>query len=229
MPCFPMGRFKATPKQSAQSSSFVIVDAHNRIAPIIVDHLTKNGATKIVIASLSQDSFIADSCVGTATLDYRNPDPALFEVGCVLILVSSDCGVSAVLRAAKQAGVSRVVYVDLPRDGSGFSEEDIEAILIASGVDYTILHNEESLDYRATDGLLASDEAMYRRSAEAAAILALSAAHVNEIYEVFGNRCIRHKGNFSRACENLVSLKDNEAAMLSARLDAGLVGFRGRC
>lgn len=138
--------------------SYIVTATTGHLGRLIVEALLARGAapTNIVATARNAEklSALADLGVKTAVLDYAKPETvtAIVKPGDLLMLVSgSELGQrvqqhSNVITAAKDAGVSRIVYTSAPKATTSDlllapEHKSTEEFLTASGVPFTILRN----------------------------------------------------------------------------------------
>ncbi|MEO7122957.1 MAG: NAD(P)H-binding protein [Lacisediminihabitans sp.] len=138
--------------------SYVVTATTGHLGRLIVESLLARGvASQSIVATARNAAKLTDiggAGVRTAVLDYTKPETvtAAIEPGDVLVLVSgSELGQrveqhSAVITAAKDAGVARIVYTSAPAATTSDlvlapEHKATEEFLVASGVPFTILRN----------------------------------------------------------------------------------------
>ena len=190
----------------------VVTGATGQLGRLVVEGLRKQGAT--VVAGARNPAAAADLGVEVRELDYDRPetvDAALVGADQVLLISSSEPGKrvpqhTAVVDAAKRAGVRRLVYTSaLHADNTPLvlapEHKATEEAILASGLEYTILRNgwyhENYLDQitqgaktgeivgAAGDGRVAS--AARADYADAAVAVLTGSGHENKAYELSGD------------------------------------------
>ena len=138
--------------------SLIITGATGKLGRLVVDSLLANGtpASDIIATGRSIDKLadLAARGVTVAELDYAKPETvtAVVKPGDTLLLVSaSEPGGradlhAAVIAAAKDAGIARIVYTSAPKATTSElvlapDHKATEEVLVASGVPFTILRN----------------------------------------------------------------------------------------
>jgi NAD(P)H dehydrogenase (quinone) len=138
--------------------SYIVTATTGHLGRLIVEALLARGVTPAGIVATARNteklSTLSDIGVRTAALDYEKPESvtAIVEPGDVLMLVSgSELGQrvqqhSNVITAAKEAGVSRIVYTSAPNATTSDlllapEHKATEEFLVSSGVPFTILRN----------------------------------------------------------------------------------------
>ncbi|KQQ26525.1 SDR family oxidoreductase [Frondihabitans sp. Leaf304] len=244
--------------------SYIVTAASGQLGALIVDALLARGAEPSSIVATARDTTkiasLADRGVTTATLDYSKPETiaAALGAGDVVVLVSSDAvgqrvpQHTAVIDAAKAAGVARIVYTSAPHaDDTALilapEHKATEEHLRASGVPFTILRNgwytenytgevgkaRESGEITASvgDGRVAS--ASRKDYAEAAAVALLDDTTAGKTFELSGD----HAWNFSELAEAISGIigspvsyraltpEEHAEQLTGFGLDEGTVGF----
>ena len=138
--------------------SYVVTAASGHLGHLVVEALLANGTAPadIVATSRSVDKLadFAAAGVNVAALDYAQPATiaAVLKKDDVVLLISgSEVGQrvdqhTAVIDAAKAAGVARIVYTSAPAATTSAlvlapEHKATEEALVASGVPFTILRN----------------------------------------------------------------------------------------
>jgi len=138
--------------------SLIVTGATGHLGRLVVESLLANGTTASdIIATGRNIDKLADFAargVQVAELDYTKPETvaAVVKQGDTLLLVSgSEVGQrtaqhAAVITAAKDAGVARIVYTSAPKATTSAlvlapEHKATEENLVASGVPFTILRN----------------------------------------------------------------------------------------
>ncbi|WP_420111483.1 SDR family oxidoreductase [Pseudactinotalea sp.] len=194
----------------------LVTAASGHLGHLIVERLLARGAAPADVvagARVPERAQVPDG-VRVVELDYDRPEtlPAALDGVATLVLVSgSEVGQrarqhTAVIDAAKAAGVGRIVYTSLYRADSSplpLAPEHVatEQALAASGVPATILRNNWYSENYAPDveraretGILASATGSGRVAsasredlADAAAVVALDDTHAHKTYELSGD------------------------------------------
>lgn len=199
-------------------TTYAVTGATGHLGPLAIDQLLARGvAPGDVVAIARTPARAADLAargVNVRQGDYSRPETlpaALAGVDRLLLVSGSDVGRrvpqhTAVIEAARAAGVQRILYTSIPRaDASPFADlaaehAATEAVLRASGVAYTILRNSSyhenytgQLDQYVATGVIlgATDDAPISGAsradlAEAAAVVLLTDGHENATYELGG-------------------------------------------
>ncbi|HAM25712.1 MAG TPA: NAD(P)-dependent oxidoreductase [Microbacteriaceae bacterium] len=198
--------------------SIIVTAASGHLGALIVEALLARGAAPTEVTATSRDASklpnFAGRGIATAALDYSKPETvtAVVKPGDVLVLVSSDAvgqrfaQHSAVITAAKEAGISRVVYTSAPHATTSAlilapEHKATEEFIVASGVPYTFLRNgwytenyagevakgrvSGEITASVGDGRVAS--ASRKDYAEAAAVAALDDSLAGRTFELSGD------------------------------------------
>lgn len=191
-------------------TTIAVTGATGQLGRLAVAALKAKGAAPVALARSPEKA--ADLGVETRAFDYTRPDPAALKGVEVLVLISSNDFTDragqhkAVIAAAKQAGVGRIVYTSILK-GAGSSmllaQDHIatEAALVESGVPHTVLRNgwytenftgalaaavqHGAILGAAGDGKVSS--ASRKDYAEAIAVVATGAGHEGRVYELAGD------------------------------------------
>ena len=191
-------------------STIAITGATGQLGRLAIAALQAKGAAPIALARSPEKA--ADLGVPVRAFDYAAVDAKALAGVDVLVLISSNDLVDrvgqhkAVIAAAKQAGVGRIVYTSLLRGGASpmLLAQDhgpTEAALTDSGIPSTILRNgwytenytgalgaaieHGAIIGAAGDGKVSS--AARKDYAEAIAVTALDATHAGKTYELAGD------------------------------------------
>ncbi|MCU1542924.1 MAG: family oxidoreductase [Microbacteriaceae bacterium] len=244
--------------------SLIVTAASGNLGRLVVESLLARGTAPadIVATARKPESLnaLADRGVRVARLDYNEPATvsAVVEPGDILLLVSgSEVGKraeqhTAVIAAAKDAGVARIVYTSAPRATTSAlvlapEHKATEETLVASGVPFTILRNgwytenyvgqvekgraTGAIEASVGDGRVAS--ASRKDYADAAAVVLREAGHEGSVYELSGDAAWTFD-DLAAAISDIVGREvaytrltpDEHAALLASRgLDDGTVGF----
>lgn len=196
-------------------TTIAVTGATGQLGRLAIAALKARGAAPIALAR--DPAKAAELGVETRAFDYTRADPAALQGVDVLVLVSSNDLVDrvgqhkAVIAAAKQAGVGRIVYTSLLRGGASpmlLSQDHgpTEAALTASGIPATVLRNGwytenytgalgAAVEHGAIIGAAGEgrvSSAARKDYAEAIAVTALDAAHTGKTYELAGD--VAHSG-----------------------------------
>jgi NAD(P)H dehydrogenase (quinone) len=191
-----------------------VTGATGQLGRIVVEKLKQKIAAESIVALVRTPEKAADLGLETRVFDYSKPESlavALKGIDKLLLISSNEIGQrlpqhTAVIEAAKQAGVKLLVYTSiLHADTSslGLAGEHLatEALLKASGLVYTILRNgwyTENYTGSAKGAIGAGafigcagkgkiSSAARVDYAEAAAVVLAADGHENKIYELAGD------------------------------------------
>lgn len=244
--------------------SIIVTAASGHLGALIVDALLARGAAPSEITATSRDvsklARYADRGIATATLDYTEPETVTAAVnpGDVLVLVSSDAvgrrfaQHSAVVAAAKDAGVGRIVYTSAPRATTSAlilapEHKATEEFIVASGVPFTFLRNgwyTENYSGEVEKGRVSGEitasvgngrvaSASRKDYAEAAAVAALDDSLTGRVLELSGDYAWDWH-ELADAISDIVGTpvayraltpEQHAGALSAAGLDDGTVGF----
>jgi NAD(P)H dehydrogenase (quinone) len=244
--------------------SLVITATSGHLGRLVVESLLARGTAPgdIVATARTPESLsaLAERGVRTARLDYDEPTTVagVVEPGDILLLVSgSEVGRragqhAAVIEAAKQAGVARIVYTSVLGATTtplllAPDHKATEEALVASGVPFTILRNgwytenyaSEIERARETGAITASvgDGRVASASrvdyADAAAVVLAGEGHEGAVYELSGDVAWSFD-ELAAAIAGIVGRdvvysrmtpEEHAAALTAAGLDEGTVGF----
>jgi NAD(P)H dehydrogenase (quinone) len=244
--------------------SLVITATSGHLGRLVVESLLARGTTPADIVATARTleslSALAERGVRTARLDYDEPTTVagVVEPGDILLLVSgSEVGRragqhAAVIEAAKQAGVARIVYTSVLGATTtplllAPDHKATEEALVASGVPFTILRNgwytenyaSEIERARETGAITASvgDGRVASASrvdyADAAAVVLAGEGHEVAVYELSGDVAWSFD-ELAAAIAGIVGRdvvysrmtpEEHAAALTAAGLDEGTVGF----
>jgi NAD(P)H dehydrogenase (quinone) len=244
--------------------SLIVTAASGHLGRLVVESLIARGTppADIVATARTPESLtdLADRGVRVARLDYNEPATvsAVVEPGDILLLVSgSEVGKRAeqhvaVIAAAKDAGVARIVYTSAPHATTSAlvlapEHKVTEEALVASGVPFTILRNSwytenyggevdkgrenGAIVASVGDGRVAS--ASRADYADAAAVVLREAGHEGAVYELSGDVAWSFD-ELAAAIGGIVGREvvytrltpDEHAALLASfGLDEGTIGF----
>ena len=194
--------------------TIAVTGATGQLGRLVIRHLKAIGTAKPIVALARSPDKAADLGVEARAFDYAQADrlaPALAGVDTLLLISSSEVGQRvaqhrAVIAAAVQAGVGRIVYTSLlhaDRSPLDLAAEHLatEAALAEAGIPATILRNGwYSENYTGSlPGALAAgaligsagdakiSSAARADYAEAAAIVLTDAAQAGRTYELAGD------------------------------------------
>ena len=202
-------------ERNSLMSTIAIAGATGKLGRLVVEKLKARVPASQLVALVRTPAKAADLGIAARAFDYNAPEllaPALAGSGVLLLISSNDLGKRieqqrAVIAAAKQAGVGRVVYTSLLHaettpirilaDSHFATEKDLQA----SGLAYTILRNGwYTENYTASipgavkggaflgsagEGKISS--AAREDYAEAAAVVLTQPGHENKTYELAGD------------------------------------------
>ncbi len=244
--------------------TIIVTGATGHLGRLIIEGLLRNGtpATDIVGLGRSADKLAALDSLGVTTrvadyTDRASLDAALAGADTVMLVSGSEVGQrfaqhSAVIDAAKAAGVTRLVYTSAPAATTSAlilapEHKATEEYLVASGIPFTILRNgwytenytstaqqaiaSGTLATSAGDGTVSS--ASREDYADAAAVVLVDDGHLGATYELSGDTAWTFAelastiSDISGKPVALASLSPEEhtAALLAAGLDEGTAGF----
>jgi NAD(P)H dehydrogenase (quinone) len=244
--------------------TILVTGASGHLGRLIVDALLRDGAdpASIIAGARSVDSLaeLGKGGVTVARVDYTDPaslDAALAGVETVVLVSSSEIGQrfaqhSAVIDAAKAAGVSRIIYTSAPAATTSQlilapEHKATEEYLHASGLTYTILRNNwynenylSTLQQAAATGAVVTSTGDGRVAsasradfADAAAAVAVASGHENATYELSGDVAWTGAELAAAVGEALgreiayqpLTTDEHLAMLTAAGLDEGTAGF----
>lgn len=194
--------------------TIAITGATGQLGRITLDKLKQRLPADQIVALARSPEKAADLGVATRVFDYDRPEtlaPALAGIDTLLLISGSEVGKrgpqhAAVIAAAGQAGVARIVYTSLLRADTtsmslGVEHSETERDIVASGLPYTILRNgwyienytagvQGALAHGALIGaagggrIAAATRADY---ADAAVAVLLGTGHEGKTYELAGD------------------------------------------
>lgn len=192
-----------------------VTGATGQLGSLVVNALKARTASSNIVALVRKPEKAASLGVEARAFDYSQPEAlpaALAGIDALLLVSSNEIGQRGpqhrnVIEAAKKAGVSWIVYTSLLHaDTSAITalsgeHLDTEAVLKASGVDYTILRNgwytenyTGSVAGAVQGGAFLGSAGAGRISsatradyAEAAAVVLTTPGHRNKTYELAGD------------------------------------------
>lgn len=242
--------------------TILVTGSTGHLGHLIVERLVARGASPadVVAGARSPERVEAPEGVRPALVDYDRPEtlaPAFAGVDVVVLVSASEPGRRtpqhrAVIDAAVEAGVGRIVYTSIyGGDASPLplapEHVETEAALAASGIPATILRNDWYTENYAADvaqgretGEIAGSAGDGRVAsasrvdyADAAAVVALDDAHAGRTYELAGDVAWSFD-DLAAAIGEVVgrevryrrlSTEEHVAALQAAGLDAGTAGF----
>ena len=244
--------------------TILVTGATGHLGRLVIDSLLERGAEPAEIIAGVRDvakaSDLTARGVRTTIVDYDQPstiDAALDGVDTVLLISGSEVGRrvaqhDAVITAAKNAGVAKLVYTSAPKaPTSGLvlapEHKATEELITASGLPAVILRNNWYTENYAGDlaqarqtGVVAASvgdgrvaSASRRDFADAAAVVLLEDGHIGRAYELGGDVAWDYADLAAAIAEVIgspveyraLSSEEHAAALESAGLDAGTVGF----
>lgn len=244
--------------------TIVVTGSTGHLGRLIIEALLRDGTPSSDIVALGRSAekleALAPLGVRTAVADYTDRaslDAALAGADTVMLVSGSEVGQrfaqhSAVIDAAKAAGVSRIVYTSAPAATTSPlilapEHKATEEYLAASGIPATILRNGwytenyvGSAQQAIASGTLASSAGEGRVSsasrkdyADAAAVVLVDDAHAGQTYELSGDTA----WDFAELASTVADIsgkpvvlaaltpEEHTAALLGAGLDEGTAGF----
>ena len=244
--------------------TILVTGTSGDLGRLIVEALLRDGADPSSIAAGARNVYslaeLGARGVNVAKVDYTDSaslDAALSGVETVVLVSSSEIGQrfaqhSAVIDAARAAGVARVIYTSAP--GATTSQlilapehKATEEYLHASGLTYTILRNNwynenylSTLQQAAATGAVVTSTGEGRVAsasradfADAAAVVALTSGHENATYELSGDVAWTGAELADAVGEALgreityqsLTTDEHLAMLTAAGLDEGTAGF----
>ncbi|WP_262137700.1 SDR family oxidoreductase [Pseudomonas sp. Marseille-Q5117] len=194
--------------------TIAITGATGQLGRLVVNQLKMKSSNEKIVALVRDREAASSLGVEARSFDYETPDKlasALNGVEVLLLISSNAIGQRVrqhanVIRAAKEAGVRRIVYTSLlSADTSPLSlaaeHVQTEADLKASGVVYTVLRNGwYTENYTASVPAALTNEALYGSAgtgrissaprkdyAEAATVVLTTNGHEGKTYELAGD------------------------------------------
>jgi NAD(P)H dehydrogenase (quinone) len=242
--------------------SILVTGATGNLGRLVIASLLRHGTpASDVIAAARTPEKAADLGVPVVELDYTKPETiaaALDGVDSVLLISGSEVGQrfaqhSAVINAARAAGVKHLVYTSAPSARTSAlilapEHKATEEAIEASGIPATILrngwYNENYLgtfaQAKATGEVVTStaggtvSSAARKDYADAAAVVLLDpATHTGKVYELSGDTAWDFDEFAATAAEVLgtpvvhrsVTPDEHATALGAVGLDAGTIGF----
>lgn len=191
-------------------TTIAVTGATGQLGRLAVAALKAKGVSPVALARSPEKA--ADLGVETRAFDYTRPDPAALKGVDVLVLISSNDFTDragqhkAVIAAAKQAGVGRIVYTSILKGAASpmlLAQDHIatEAALVESGIPHTVLRNgwytenfTGALDAAVRHGAILGaagegkvSSASRKDYAEAIAVVAAGDGHEGRVYELAGD------------------------------------------
>jgi NAD(P)H dehydrogenase (quinone) len=134
-------------------TTYAVTGATGHLGRLVVQELVQRGATDVIALARTPEN-AADLGVAVRRADYSDPAtlaPALAGVDVLLLVSGSEVGQrvpqhTAVIEAAKAAGVRRIAYTSIPNADHSTNplvpeHKATEEVLRASGVPFTILRD----------------------------------------------------------------------------------------
>jgi NAD(P)H dehydrogenase (quinone) len=244
--------------------TIAVTGATGQLGRLIIEALLARGvAPSDVVAGgrqLEKLDDLAGKGVRVAAMDYSDPAglaTAFSGVETVILVSASEIGArvaqhSAVIDAAKTAGVTRVVYTSAPQATTttlmlAAEHKATEELLAASGLTTIILRNgwytenyAQALDQAAATGEIIGSVGAGRVAsasridfAEAAAVVVTTEGHDGAVYELSGDVAWDYPELAAAATEVLgrpvvyrdLSPEEHLAALTAAGVDEGSAGF----
>ncbi|WP_102194394.1 SDR family oxidoreductase [Microbacterium aurantiacum] len=244
--------------------TILITGATGQLGRLVIDSLLERGAEPQSIAAGARDtakaSDLAARGIRVVELDYDVPatvQAAVEGADSVLLISSSAVGQrvaqhQAVIDAAKQAGVAKLVYTSAPKATTSDlvlapEHKATEELIAASGIPSVILRNNwytenyaDTFTQATGSGVLAASvgegrvaSASRRDFADAAAAVLLEDGHTGAVYELGGDVAWNFDDLAAAMAEvsgrpvayQALSAEEHAAALSDAGLDAGTVGF----
>ncbi|MDZ4088372.1 MAG: NAD(P)H-binding protein [Tabrizicola sp.] len=227
--------------------TIAVTAATGHLGRLAIAALKARGATPVALARSPEKA--ADLGVEVRAFDYTTADPAALKGVTTLVLISSnDFNDRAgqhrrTIQAAKQAGVSRILYTSILKGDASpliLAQDHIatEAAIRDAGIPATILRNgwytenytgalgaalaHGAIIGAAGGGLVAS--AARKDYAEAIAVTALDASHAGKTYELAGDTA--HTGaDFAAAVAKAAGKPVAYVSMPQADYANALIGF----
>ena len=244
--------------------TILITGATGQLGRLVIDSLLERGAEPQSIVAGARDtakaSDLAARGIRVVELDYDSPatvKAAVDGVDSVLLISGSAVGQrvaqhQAVIDAAKEASVAKLVYTSAPKATTSDlvlapEHKATEELIAASGIPSVILRNNwytenyaGSLAQATESGVLAASvgegrvaSASRRDFADAAAVVLLEDGHTGSVYELGGDVAWDFADLAAAMTEvsgrpveyQSLSTEQHAAALSEAGLDAGTVGF----
>ncbi|MFF5989789.1 SDR family oxidoreductase [Prauserella flavalba] len=238
----------------------VVTGANGHLGRLVIEALKQTVPADRIVAAVRSPEKAADLGVEVREADYDRPDTlktAFDGAEKVLLISGSEVGRrvpqhTAVVEAAKAAGVSLLAYTSAPKAGTSPlilapEHKATEEVIRDSGVPYAILRNnwyienyEQGVRQAAETGTYVGSAGEGRvagatradYAAGAAAVLA-GDGHENKVYELSGDTAFTY-ADIAAAVADVtgkdvtyqdLSPEDHKGALLSARLPEETAGF----
>ena len=244
--------------------TILVTGATGHLGRLIIDSLLSRGVDASDIRAGARDlakaSDLAARGVQVVALDYDAPDTVAAAVDgadAVVLVSGSEVGKRvpqhrAVIDAAKDAGVAKLVYTSAPKATTSTlvlapEHKATEEAIAASGIPAVILRNNWYTENYAADVARAKDTGVVAASvgdgriasasradfADAAAVVLTEDGHIGQVYELAGDVAWNFDDLAAAASEvtgrevryTPLSTAEHAAALEAAGLDAGTVGF----
>lgn len=230
--------------------TILVTGATGNLGRLVIESLLERGADpQSVIAGARDVTKAEDLGVRVARVDYSDPASvrsALEGVDTVLLVSGSEVGQrvaqhKAVIDAAKDAGVAKLVYTSAPKATTSDlvlapEHKATEELIAASGVPSVILRNNWYTENYAADlaraaetGVLASGagagrvaSASRKDFAEAAAVVLLDEGHLGQVYELGGDVA----WNYDDLAGAIAEISGRDVAYQPLTADEQLAGLR---
>lgn len=230
--------------------TILVTGATGNLGRLVIESLLERGADpQSVIAGARDVTKAEDLGVRVARVDYSDPASvrsALEGVDTVLLVSGSEVGQrvaqhKAVIDAAKDAGVAKLVYTSAPKATTSDlvlapEHKATEELIAASGVPSVILRNNWYTENYAADlaraaetGVLASGAGAGRVAsasrndfAEAAAVVLLDEGHLGQVYELGGDVA----WNYDDLAGAIAEISGRDVAYQPLTADEQLAGLR---
>ncbi|WP_372969631.1 SDR family oxidoreductase [Microbacterium sp.] len=241
--------------------TILVTGATGNLGRLVIESLLERGADPQSVIAGARDVTKAEGLgVRVAHLDYSDPASvrsALEGVDSVLLVSGSEVGQrvaqhKAVIDAAKDAGVAKLVYTSAPKATTSDlvlapEHKATEELIAASGVPSVILRNNWYTENYAADlaraaetGVLASGagagrvaSASRKDFAEAAAVVLLDEGHLGQVYELGGDVAWNYDDLAGAIAEisgrdvvyQPLTADEQLAGLRAGGLDEGIAGF----
>ncbi|SEC10632.1 SDR family oxidoreductase [Microbacterium hydrocarbonoxydans] len=230
--------------------TILVTGATGNLGRLVIESLLERGADPQSVIAGARDVTKAEGLgVRVARVDYSDPASvrsALEGVDTVLLVSGSEVGQrvaqhKAVIDAAKDAGVAKLVYTSAPKATTSDlvlapEHKATEELIAASGVPSVILRNNWYTENYAADlaraaetGVLASGagagrvaSASRKDFAEAAAVVLLDEGHLGQVYELGGDVA----WNYDDLAGAIAEISGRDVAYQPLTADEQLAGLR---
>lgn len=230
--------------------TILVAGATGNLGRLVIESLLERGADPQSVIAGARDVTKAEGLgVRVARVDYSDPASvrsALEGVDTVLLVSGSEVGQrvaqhKAVIDAAKDAGVAKLVYTSAPKATTSDlvlapEHKATEELIAASGVPSVILRNNWYTENYAADlaraaetGVLASGagagrvaSASRKDFAEAAAVVLLDEGHLGQVYELGGDVA----WNYDDLAGAIAEISGRDVAYQPLTADEQLAGLR---